>query len=112
MSADPSFIELGVPDPVKAIAFYGALFGWDIAAEPGGGSVSTGTLGIGIHGGDDEAHFEVFFAVPDLEAAISRLGELGGGTVSDVTTSEGFGRWIECRDDQGVRFGLREVAAR
>jgi hypothetical protein len=113
MSAEPSYpsyIELGVPDTAKAIAFYGALLDWQPTPEPGGGSVDTSTLGIGIHGGDDAAHFEVFFAVPDLPTALTRLVDLGGAAVSEVTTSEGFGRWVECRDDQGVRFGLREVS--
>jgi hypothetical protein len=31
--------------------------------------------------------------------------------VGEVQDSEGFGRWVECRDDQGVRFGLRQVEA-
>ena len=75
----------------------------------GGASVTTGTLDIGVHGDDDEKHFEVFFAVPDLDAAMQRLPDLGGSLVSEVNESPGFGRWVECRDDQGVRFGLREV---
>jgi predicted enzyme related to lactoylglutathione lyase len=32
----------------------------------------------------------------------------GGEIVSPVTDSAGIGRWAECRDDQAVRFGLRE----
>ena len=77
----------------------------------GGASVSTATLGVGIHGGDEERHFEVFFAVPDLDAAMTQLASLGGSLVGEVQDSEGFGRWVECRDDQGVRFGLRQVEA-
>jgi hypothetical protein len=110
MIGDPSYLELGVPDPDRAITFYGSLFGWQPEVMPGGGQVSTGTLGIGIHGGDDESHFEVFFAVADLETSIAKVVELGGAIVSEVRTSEGFGRWVECHDDQRVRFGLREVA--
>jgi hypothetical protein len=48
MTGEPSYIELGVPDADRALAF-----------------------------------------------------------VSPVTDSPRFGRWAECRDDQGVRFGLR-----
>ena len=47
-------------------------------------------------------------AVDDLDASADRVAELGGRVLGDVHDSPGFGRWIECADDQGVRFGLRE----
>ena len=109
MTGEPSYIELGVPDADAARAFYGTLLGWQPHTPSGPTAVTTDTLGIGIHDGDDEKHFEVFFAVVDLDASLATVKELGGRTVSDITASEGFGRWIECADDQGVRFGLREV---
>jgi hypothetical protein len=107
MSGEPTYIELGVRDPRAAKSFYGRLFGWEPA---GPGQVDTETLSIGIHGGDDAAHFEVFFAVDDLDASTRQVTELGGRLMSEVNDSPGFGRWIECADDQGVRFGLREAA--
>lgn len=109
MPGEPSYIELGVPDPAKARAFYAQLLHWPNDDAGGIGQVDTGTLSIGVHGGDDNAHFEVFFAVPDLDAAIAQVGDLGGSLVSDVNDSPGFGRWIECKDNQNVAFGLREV---
>jgi predicted enzyme related to lactoylglutathione lyase len=48
------------------------------------------------------------FAVPDIDAALAAVLTAGGEVVSPVTDSAGFGRWAECRDDQGVRFGLRQ----
>jgi hypothetical protein len=105
MTGEPSYIELGVRDAEAAKSFFGQLFGWEPA---GPGQVDTATLSIGIHGGDDESHFEVFFAVDNLEASIAKLGELGGRLVGDIHDSPGFGRWVECADDQGVRFGLRQ----
>jgi predicted enzyme related to lactoylglutathione lyase len=107
-SGEPSYVELGVPDADAARAFYGALLGWQPGTPSGPGSVETSTLGIGIHDGDDERHFEVFFAVVDLDASVALLTELGGGPVGEVHDSPGFGRWVECADDQGVRFGLRQ----
>ena len=109
MTGEPTHVELGVPDADAARTFYGALLGWEPLTPSGPGGVKTDTRGIGIHDGDDSTLFEVFFAVVDLEASIAKLSELGGRTVSDVNDSEGFGRWVECVDDQGVRFGLREV---
>jgi predicted enzyme related to lactoylglutathione lyase len=108
MAADPQHLELGAPDAAAAIAFYSALFGWETRQMNGGGWVDAGSASIGIHGGDDGAHFEPFFTVTDLDASAARLVELGGALTSEVNDSGEFGRWVECRDDQGVRFGLRQ----
>jgi hypothetical protein len=105
MTGEPTYIELGVRDAEAATTFYGRLFGW-IPAGPG--QVDTATLSIGIHGGDEGSHFEVFFAVDDLDTSIEKVGALGGRLVSEINDTPGFGRWIECADDQGVRFGLRQ----
>ena len=32
--------------------------------------------------------------------------ELGGRVLTEVQDGAGFGRWAECQDDQGTRFGL------
>lgn len=106
MPGEPSFIELGVPDTDRARAFYGALLGWRFA---GPGRADTATLSIGLHGGDEASLFEVFFAVSDLDAALRQVTELGGRVIGDVHDNAEFGRWAECDDDQGVRFGLREL---
>jgi predicted enzyme related to lactoylglutathione lyase len=108
MAGEPSYVELGVPDADRALAFYGAVLGWSVDRGAGMTQVDTATLSIGIHGGDPEAHFEVMFAVPDLDAALSAVAAGGGEMLGAVNDSAGFGRWAECRDDQGVRFGLRE----
>lgn len=82
-----------------------------MGGEAGPGQASTGGLDIGIHDHDPSALLEVFFTVNDLDDAITRLVELGGRTVSDIhSESAEFGRWVECQDDQGVRFGLRQPA--
>jgi len=104
----PSYVELCVPDADAARRFYGKLLGWRPAGTSGPGAVETGSLGIGIHDRDDSAIFEVFLAVDELDAALARLDELGGRRVSEINDGGDFGRWVECADDQGVRFGLRE----
>lgn len=105
MTGEPTYLELGVRDAEAATSFYGRLFGW-VPAGPG--QVDTATLSIGIHGGDDASHFEVFFAVDDLESSMATVTEMGGRLLSEVNDAPGFGRWVECADDQGVRFGLRQ----
>jgi predicted enzyme related to lactoylglutathione lyase len=109
MTGAPSYVELGVPDADRALAFYGAVLGWSVDPGAGMAQIDTPTLSIGIHGGDSAAHFEVMFAVADLDATLSALHAAGGEVLGAVNDSPGFGRWVECRDDQGVRFGLREV---
>jgi predicted enzyme related to lactoylglutathione lyase len=105
----PLYIELCVEDADQARSFYGALLGWSVEEDSGPGQASTGGLGVGIHDRDPSSLLEIFFAVHDLDAAIARLTELGGQTVSEVRAENpSFGSWVECRDDQGVRFGLRQ----
>jgi hypothetical protein len=108
VSGEPSYIELGVPDADRAVAFYGAVLGWAVDPSAGMTQIETPTLSIGVHGQDPGTHFEVLFAVPDIDAALAAVAAAGGEVVSPVTDSPGFGRWAECRDDQGVRFGLRQ----
>lgn len=98
-----------VEDADKARSFYGSLLGWAVDGEAGPGQANTGGLGVGIHDRDPSSLLEVFFSVDDLDSAMARLVELGGQTVSEVhAENAAFGTWVECRDDQGVRFGLRQ----
>ena len=108
MTGEPSYLELGVPDAERAVAFYSAVLGWAVDPTAGMTQVDTSSLSIGIHGGDPGTHFEVLFAVADIDAALAAVTAAGGTIVSPITDSPGFGRWAECRDDQGVRFGLRQ----
>lgn len=108
----PSYIELCVEDADKARHFYGSLLGWSIGGDSGPGQAGTGGLGVGIHDRDPSALLEVFFSVRDLDSCIERLARLGGRTVSEVhAENAAFGTWVECQDDQGVRFGLRQPPA-
>ena len=114
-----TFIELGVEDADRGRALYEALLGWRF--EPGasgnGFMIHTPEGRGGIHGGDAEASPYVFFAVADIDAAIERVGELGGvvGDVDvegDEESQQRHGRFRLCRDDQGSAFGLHQPPAR
>ena len=70
----------------------------------------------GMHGSDPEAAPYLFFAVDDMDAALSRVRELGGSVEeADVEGDEQsvarFGRFQLCRDDQGSPFGLHQKPA-
>ncbi|HWM87253.1 MAG TPA: VOC family protein [Kofleriaceae bacterium] len=106
----PSFIELGVPEGGRARRFYEQLFGWSFQ-EMGGDNflARTPTVQIGFHTQDPDAVFVIYFEVDDIEAAVQRVRAAGGAADDPVKDEKGFGRFVECRDDQGVRFGLREL---
>src|ERR1700722_17746841 len=98
-----SFIEFGAADAGKARAFLGQLFGWEFHPMGNGpeGWFQTPSIKAGVHGNDPDAGILVFFGVPDLEAAIARVKELGGDA-GDPTEEPGFGRFSMCRDPQGI----------
>jgi predicted enzyme related to lactoylglutathione lyase len=104
--------ELLTSDLGASAAFYRGLFGWDIAETPGAAgqhwSIANGEIrNGGLMPAPPEAHpaWNLFFAVPDTDAAISRTGELGGGLVAgpmDVPA----GRFAVLRDPQGAVFSV------
>jgi len=109
ISAEVSFIEIGVSDAATSRAFLEQMFGWEFHSFGQGaeGWFQTPSLKAGLHGGDPNGGFLIFFGVPDLEAAIADVNRLGG--VADAPTDEpGFGKFCMCRDPQGLRFGLHE----
>ncbi len=115
MAGEPAFFELGVADPERGKAFYGALFGWEFTPGPsGGGGFMIGTSGIpgGLHGGDEGAVPYLFFRVDHMDAALARVHDLGGSVddtdLGDEDNAAEFGRFKLCKDDQGSVFGLYE----
>jgi uncharacterized protein len=115
MIGEPTFFEIGVADTARARAFYGGLFGWRFETGPSGNGyrISTSTVPGGMHGNDEGAGALVFFGVPDLEAAMARVRDLGGhaealGSRANETREGSFGRFALCRDDQGSPFGLHQ----
>jgi uncharacterized protein len=85
----PSWIDLGSPDPDAAAAFYGALFGWSIVADPrpeaGGYRMCTlrgkTVAGLGQSMNPDMPPFwAVYVSVADADATVSRA-EIHNGTI-------------------------------
>lgn len=112
MHGEPAFFEIGVPDDGQAQNFYGKLFDWTFPPFGEGDQVSvkTPTLHGGLHGQDPESRIELYFTVPDIDAAVGTVRELGGEAEDARPEEPGFGRFTSCRDDQGVRFGLHQPA--
>jgi uncharacterized protein len=64
----------------------------------------------GLHDDDPNHSIEIYFSVPDIETAVTRVRQ-AGGHADDPRPEEGFGRFATCRDDQGARFGLHQPIA-
>jgi uncharacterized protein len=109
MNNQASFLEVGAPDAGRTRDFLHGLFGWRF--EPVGGGFSTDDSGvsIGLHGGDDDRNMVVYFEVADIDAAIARVRALGGTAPDADAGDPRFGRFVECKDPDGVRFGLRQL---
>jgi len=112
-----SWSELETRDPGSAKTFYEAVFGWSFADHDMGqmGTYTEWKLGDASIGGmadisgrvPDEvpAHWMVYFAVEDADAAVKQVGELGGeirfGPV-DIPA----GRFAMLADPWGAAFAV------
>ena len=116
MAGELAFFEIGVEDTERGRAFYEGLFDrWRFEPGPSKGGFVIGAPNVrgGMHGGDKGASPYVFFRVHDMEAALTRVRELGGSVEEmdvegDADSQARFGRFKLCRDDQGSPFGLHE----
>jgi uncharacterized protein len=104
--------ELASSDLHASPAFYQGLFGWSV--EPFEGSpmpYMTIKNGEGNNGGMRETqpqeppHWLVYFAVDDVDSAIARVGELGGGTIAGPIDMS-MGKIGIVHDPQGAVFAL------
>jgi hypothetical protein len=122
-----AWTELARRDPDRARAFYRAVFGWDaeVGDMPGAPTSSYTTFSLPEAGGaplagmvqmnedwpDDIApHWMVYLAVADCDAAVARVGELGG-VVSIPPFDMPNGRIAVVADDRGATFSLIALAA-
>lgn len=110
MPGGPSHFEVGVPDAARAKIFYGRLLGWEFETTQGENAwIDTGGVRGGLHDVDGARNIVVYFEVTDIEAAVERVRALGG-EAGDPGPEDMGGRFVACRDDQGVEFGLHQRA--
>jgi predicted enzyme related to lactoylglutathione lyase len=105
-------VEFPADDPDRARRFWHGVLGADLApraADAGSGwEVEEDGLRLGIHergpGPGDTASLP-YFTVPDIAAAVERVGELGGTVIHPGE------RWAICRDSEGNPFALAAAPA-
>jgi predicted enzyme related to lactoylglutathione lyase len=110
MSGRLSYIEIGASDPHVASSFLSTLFDWKFTpmGDAGEGWFATPTLKAGLHREPEACRVDVYFNVPDLNAAIARVKPLGGHADEPGAEEPGFGRFCHCRTPDGLRFGLHQ----
>jgi uncharacterized protein len=109
MTGEATWFEMGVPDATRAQRFYGELLQWTFESMGESGAVISIAGGrAGLHPDDDARQIVTYFRVDDIEAAVQHVRELGGHSDDPSPVEEGFGRFVTCRDDQGVAFGLHQ----
>jgi predicted enzyme related to lactoylglutathione lyase len=111
--------ELNTRDRDGAKAFYTATFGWGAVTNEMDGMEYTelqvdGRTVAGLMVMDDEhfpketpPHWAVYFGVENCDAAVAKVGQLGG-TIVVPTTPIGPGKFAVCQDPQGGFFSLFE----
>ncbi|HYD98674.1 MAG TPA: VOC family protein [Alphaproteobacteria bacterium] len=116
--------ELATPDLPGALAFYGALFGWQGREEPFPGQPGS-VYGLFAAGGRDIAgilplagpqmagippHWAVYFATADLAASVATAERHGGALVRPPFAVPGIGDIAVIRDPGGAVAMLMQPA--
>ena len=116
----PCWVDLGVSDIAKAIAFYGAQFGWDIeqgGPETGGYSIANldgrSVAGLGPKMGPAEAPtmWTVYLATEDADTTAAKIKGAGGQLLMDPMDVMDVGRMAIAMDTTGAAFGIWQARA-
>jgi hypothetical protein len=108
------WVEVSSPDVAAATGFYTRLLGWQpgtgdagfpyqFLKRPGEAANFGGVMGQRPDG--PPPHWRVYFAVPDLDAALEAVADLGGTVQSPVVTLP-QGRFAAVADPHGAAFAL------
>lgn len=107
-------VELASDDPVKAKEFYSKLLDWkfedypmeegnyvmiDPGKDPKGGIFQNPVPGV-------PSHWLVYIDVEDIEAANTKVVELGGTVVKEITPVEQMGKFSVIQDPTGAVIAL------
>ena len=105
-------IEFPADDPERALRFWSGVVGAELEPRPSdagqGWQTRDSDLRLGVHergpGPGDTASLP-YFTVPDLQAALQRVQDLGGSVIHPGE------RWAVCRDSEGSPFALAAESA-
>jgi predicted enzyme related to lactoylglutathione lyase len=112
----PCWVDTSQPDPHAAVAFYGALFGWEVEnvlpesdggyhiARLRGGDVAA--IAPQPEGAPPMATWNTYMWVEDADEAATQVRASGGRVVSDPFDVGEAGRMAVCTDPSGAAFCL------
>jgi len=110
MATEIGYLTLSVADIARAMAFYGALFGWsfehvgETSAHVGNTALPMGLVASGAQ----DLRF-LYFRVADIAAASAKVRALGGSVLEENEYPSGLN--TVCADDGGTAFSLWQPAA-
>jgi uncharacterized protein len=115
----PTWIDLGVPDLDRALAFYGSVFGWefDVGPEEYGRYTTCLLMGrrvaaLSVQNEPGAKYFwNVYLATPDCDRTAERAREAGATLLMEPMDVLDQGRMAIVRDPVGAQFGLWEGRA-
>lgn len=115
----PSWSELSTTDEAGALAFYGALFGWEDEPNEMGPDAYyhmqkvRGLYACSIYQqGEEERsqnvppHWNIYFTVENVENTIAAITQNGGQVVFGPMDVFEAGRMAMCQDPQGAFFAI------
>ncbi len=103
--------ELAGNDGKALQSFYAELFDWKVDADNsmGYGMINTGGSGSvdgGIYTSDEPKQPVIYAGVPDLQATLDKVAQLGGTTVVPPTEVPGMVTFALFSDPAGNIFGI------
>ena len=115
----PCWVELGVDDIDKAVAFYRALFGWEVERDgtAAGGYVNCTVggrkvAGIGSKLDDDRpAVWTTYLAAGDVDEVAGKITAAGGRVLAGPFDVMDLGRMTVALDPTGAAFGVWRARA-
>jgi predicted enzyme related to lactoylglutathione lyase len=105
----PAWVDLGVPDIGKAIAFYSSLFGWQIEPGPpeaGGYSIAQlrgrAVAGLGPQMNPGPPYWTTYVSVDSADDAVARAKAAGGNVLMEPMDVMDAGRMAVIQDPVGA----------
>ena len=111
---DITHIDIPVSDPQAGTAFYGGLFGWQIAEVPGYEGYPMWQAPNKISGGglaprsDDFTQPRSYVEVDSIDEILARAVELGGEVLMEKQPISETSWWAALRDPDGNTIGVYE----
>jgi predicted enzyme related to lactoylglutathione lyase len=104
-----AWFELPAEDTRRSQEFYARLCGWEFQPFGPDDYHITFEAGGAIFGSKEQKMPNLYFGTDDIDAAITRVRELGGEAGERQDIPNDFGSFAHCRDTEGNAFSLYQA---